>query len=99
MKFTTQLAFLLALGCAITSACGKADGQILCDEVEGRICYDCYGPVVRCTFEGVEVTERSCEGCQARVALYLKLCEMGSTATVEEVEAGMVCEEVDTGER
>jgi hypothetical protein len=53
--------------------------------------------VVRCSFDGVEVTEESCGDCQARSALYLKLCEEGSTATPDEVEDGMICEVVDTG--
>jgi len=79
---------------ALSVAC--SDGA-LCDANEGTFCNQCFGEMVTCGFEGVEVTEQSCEGCQARAALYEELCETGSTATVEEVEAGMVCEEVDTG--
>jgi len=64
----------------------------VCDGLEGIGCDDCYGELTRCEFDGVEVTEQSCEGCQARLALLQELCASGSEATVAEVDAGMTCE-------
>ncbi len=70
----------------------------MCDANDGRFCNECADGVVTCSFDGVEATEMSSGGCQAQSALYDELCEAGSTATVEEVDEGRVCEEVeDTG--
>lgn len=79
------------------SACSAP--RTLCNAAEGESCYGCPAEAgfETCSFEGIEATVESCDGCMARWALFEKLCETGSTATVEEVEEGIVCEEVDTG--
>jgi hypothetical protein len=58
---------------------------------EGGDCPECADGDVTCTLDGVEVTEMSCGGCQARVALIAALCDAGSTVTEEEIEAEGVC--------
>jgi hypothetical protein len=96
MSTLKRLVLMAALTLCFGSACKGP--ETLCNANEGEICHDCPGEAVTCSFEGVEATERSCEECQARWALYHELCEAGSEATVEEVEAGMLCEAVgDTG--
>jgi hypothetical protein len=75
-------------------ACGDLDRTPVCHANDGRGCDDCLTGTVTCSFEGVEVTEPSCEDCQARMALYDALCEAGSTATVSEVDDEAVCEGV-----
>jgi hypothetical protein len=61
------------------------------------LCLQCVGKMVRWSFEDVELTERSCHGCQARTDLFLTPCHQGSTATPEEVDAGRLCDDIDTG--
>ncbi|MBX2804208.1 MAG: hypothetical protein KTR31_41490 [Myxococcales bacterium] len=66
-----------------------------CELANDRLgCPECADGVVTCSFEGVSATELSCGGCQARVGLYQALCDQGSTASREEIEAGLVCEPV-----
>ena len=77
---------------------GCSDSESVCGKAAEQACPECLDGVVTCSFDGVEVTEPSCDGCQARTGLYDELCEAGSTATVSEVDEGMVCEEVaETG--
>lgn len=89
---SSRWARLLLLAVSLAS-CGD---DSVCGELEGSFCDDCLTGLARCEFDGVVVTEPSCETCQARMALYQKLCELGSEATVEEVEAGMECEVVES---
>ena len=64
-----------------------------CVGLEGWLCGSCAGPTVTCSFDGVEVTAPSCNGCQARRGLIGALCDSGSAATLEEAEEGMVCDD------
>ncbi len=67
----------------------------VCDGLEGMGCDDCYDGTTRCAFDGVEVTERSCQGCQARVGVLQEMCASGSELTVAEIDAGMTCAPVE----
>ena len=66
----------------------------VCD-VEPAACPECFDGDVECTYEGVSVTEASCGGCQAEEALFVALCDAGSTATFAEVVAGRSCVTLD----
>lgn len=87
--------FLAVFLVVATLVVGCHGGGPVCRELEGAVCLQCAGEWTRCAFDGVEVTEQSCEGCEARFALLEELCASGSEATAEEVEAGMVCETVE----
>ena len=83
-------ALLLAISlasCGDDSICGELNDGFACD--------DCPAELARCEFDGVVVTEPSCETCEARVTLYQELRDRGSKATLEEIEAGIVCEVVE----
>jgi hypothetical protein len=83
---------LLLLGASwFLTACGP-DG--VCQGI--GYCPDCGGPEVTCTFGGLQVTEPSCDGCQARRSLYEALCDAGSEVSLEEVTASMVCDDEDS---
>ena len=72
-------------------------GSRICAYVEGQGCDSCLDGEVTCTFDGMSRTKPSCGGCQAELSLYLALCEANSTASVEEIQDGMVCEEIEPG--
>ena len=55
-------------------------------------CPECADGEVTCSYGDVSVTEMSCGGCQAEVALYKELCDSGNTDSVAEIEAGMECD-------
>lgn len=76
------------------SLAGCGDDSI-CGELQGFACEDCPYELARCEFDGVVVTEPSCDTCNARRTLYEELCDRGSEATPEEVEAGIHCEVVE----
>lgn len=59
------------------------------------LCPECVTVVVQCSYDGVDVVSESCpDGCQAKAALYTELCDLGYIESREEVEEGMICEEV-----
>lgn len=91
------LEFAIVLALTFAVACGWR--ATVCDSVRGDMCNQCFGNVYTCTYEGVSVTTRACEGCQARLALYDELCALGRTDSRAEVDASMVCELADTGTR
>jgi len=78
-------------------ACGPSEPDACELYEEFNACPECADGTVSCTFEEVTRTEVSCGGCQATVSLYQALCEAGSTATSEEIQDGMVCEDVEPG--
>ena len=87
---------LLVLALSLAIGCARPD---VCDPIKNEICHDCFGDMYTCTYDGISVTTRACEGCQARYALRAELCALGRTDNRAEVEASMVCEVVDTGAR
>lgn len=94
-SLSSIFALLVAFSTGAVSCGGGGGGGAICDDLEGIACDDCYDGLTRCEFDGVEVTERSCGGCQARFALLQELCASGSERTIEEVDAGMECETVE----
>ncbi|RME26947.1 MAG: hypothetical protein D6798_05645 [Deltaproteobacteria bacterium] len=86
-------AVALAMTAALLSACHR--GGPLCD-LFPLYCPDSAGTSTwTCTYDGEEGTGDS--ECSATVDLYFALCDAGSMATEDEVQAGMVCTEGDTG--
>ena len=80
---------LLVLG---LTACDLFDSNAACALSDDMGCDECADGDVTCSFDGVSETRLSCGDCQAREALYLTLCEVGTTATADEIEMGTVCE-------
>ena len=85
----------LVAGLAFLSlaACGAPPGVTgSCDlSSEYDACNECYSGDTTCTYGEYEVTEASCDGCQARSALYREMCADGVTDTRDEIQAGEVC--------
>lgn len=67
-----------------------AEGTV-CDTSRWPDCDSCYGSLYRCEYEGVEVTEQSCNGCQAEARLYQELCDSGSDALISDIDPETVC--------
>ena len=67
----------------ITDACRIVD--------EGMGCPECADGDVTCSLDGLERTEMSCGGCQARASLIAALCDAGSQVTEAEIDDDMVC--------
>lgn len=70
-------------GSATLDACALAREWSACDE--------CYSGEVTCEYGETQVTESSCQDCQARGALYAELCDAGITASRADIEAGTTC--------
>ena len=84
---------ILMMG-SLLVGCSDPGEPTVC-ELEGMGCDDCFTSNHECEYEGVVVVEPSCNGCQARFELYRELCERGNTDTLQEVDAGMVCSDVE----
>lgn len=54
-------------------------------------CPSCYEGPYTCAFEGTWVARGSCGDCSARQALYQALCDAGSPASADAIEAGISC--------
>lgn len=89
------LTLVIVLALTIVSSC--RDETTVCDSEKGDFCDQCFGNVYTCSYDGVSVTARACEGCQAKFALYDELCALGRTESRAEVDESMVCEIADTG--
>ena len=84
MRWMMVLLVSGSMGCEpLTDACTLSLQNVSCPE--------CYDGDVTCSLDGVTVTEASCNGCQARNALYDALCVSGSTVTAAQMEADEVC--------
>jgi hypothetical protein len=94
---TVPWILLAGLFFASNAATGCAGEATVCEATERYACDQCYGNVYTCSYDGVSLTTRACEGCQARLDLYRELCAQGRTETRAEVDEGMVCEIADTG--
>ena len=87
------------------SSDGSADGTMPVDggntagacELAASVggCPECVDGTVTCSFAGMSVTRVSCGGCQARAGLLQALCDSGSMASANEIEAGMICVDED----
>ena len=88
----------IVLLCLLLSACGETTPETgACELLEDfGDCPLCADGTVTCSFEETSVTEPSCMGCQAKVVLLYRLCENGTTATAEEINAEMICEPENT---
>lgn len=64
-----------------------------CSLPQGLSCNECFTSDHECSFGGVTVAEPSCDGCQARVALYRELCADGQDVDLETVDAEMECKD------
>jgi hypothetical protein len=84
-------AFLLLL----VAGCPPVEEADACHLPNGFGCAECFSGWYTCAYEGVEATAASCEGCQARWAVIDELCAQGNTDSLEAIEAGTVCVEVD----
>ena len=79
----------LALGCDDTTS--EPEACALAEEYRG--CPECSDGEITCAFETTSATEPSCGDCQARGALYQALCDDGSTASRDDIEAGTTCDD------
>lgn len=96
MSRASLFASILSAALLTTAGCGGAreEEPTVCAP-EGVACFECAGYPTRCEYDGVEVTIRSCQDCQARVALYEELCADGVEMSLAEIDPEIVCEVVE----
>ena len=74
--------------------CSSPSEPAVC-ELDGLVCNAGFTSDHQCEYEEAIVAEPSCNRCQARLGLYEELCDQGSTETLQEVGAGIVCTNVN----
>lgn len=80
------------------ASCAREDEPLVCQEMEGMFCEESCSPVtMTCTYEDLEATGLMCpDGCSGRMDIVLQACNTGVEASLDEIEAGTVCEVVET---
>ena len=92
LKRFMSIAFLSLALCLF--GCGSTDATPACQLLEDYgDCPACYDGMVTCSYADITVTVGSCQGCQARVQVYIQLCNNGNTDSAEDIEAGTECTE------
>lgn len=83
----------LTLPLLVAACSGGSEEDDACALAEDHAaCPECSSGPATCTFEDTSITQNSCGDCQARSALYQQLCDDGSDASRDTIEADTVCE-------
>ncbi len=82
---------VVGLGIVLASCKGGGSEGGACDLLEGLSCPECLDGIYTCTYGDIQVSGEACGGCQTQAEVYEELCDRGSDAPAETVEASTEC--------